>query len=222
MARVTSTPTEAPRSYGANDPNSLDLEEWPPVKRQVYEAAIDLFWRQGFARTSVQEIAQQAGVTKGAVYHYFASKEALLRLLSERALDLISPHLGNVVRAERSTADVLVDVVRLMVSMTVRFQRELNVFFSEWRLMDDDDFAPIHAKRDAFEAQLVRVIERGYADGTLRDVGDPTLVVFAMIGMCAYTHHWWRSDGHLSEDELGGMFARIFCQGLVLSEPRSP
>src|ERR1700755_3409416 len=49
------------------------------TRRAVLTAARTLFGRQGYAQTSVEEIADAARVTKGAVYHHFAGKEALFR-----------------------------------------------------------------------------------------------------------------------------------------------
>src|SRR5579884_585412 len=60
----------------------------PPKKRQrrpaerpeeIATAALRLFCRKGYYATSIDEIAVAAGVTKGAVYHHFESKEELLR-----------------------------------------------------------------------------------------------------------------------------------------------
>src|SRR6266568_6603713 len=49
------------------------------TRRAVLDAARSLFGRRGYAQTSVDEIADAARVTKGAVYHHFAGKEALFR-----------------------------------------------------------------------------------------------------------------------------------------------
>jgi AcrR family transcriptional regulator len=49
------------------------------TRRAVLAAARSLFGRKGYAHTSVEEIAEAARVTKGAVYHHFAGKEALFR-----------------------------------------------------------------------------------------------------------------------------------------------
>lgn len=53
---------------------------------EVLDAALDLFIEQGFAATRVEDIAKRAGLSKGAVYLYFPSKEALLEGLVRRAI----------------------------------------------------------------------------------------------------------------------------------------
>ena len=59
---------------------------------------------QGYANTSVQQIVEAAGVTKGAMYHYFESKDDLLFSIYERMLSLQKAHLDEIsAAADRAT-----------------------------------------------------------------------------------------------------------------------
>ena len=53
---------------------------------EIRDAALELFVQQGFAKTRVEEIAQRAGVTAGAIYRYFPNKEAILSSLIRDSL----------------------------------------------------------------------------------------------------------------------------------------
>jgi AcrR family transcriptional regulator len=64
---------------GAAPSATLRSQHAEATRRAVLDAARSLFGRQGYAQTSVDEIADAARVTKGAVYHHFAGKEALFR-----------------------------------------------------------------------------------------------------------------------------------------------
>lgn len=57
---------------------------------EVLDAALSLFARQGYAKTKVEQVARRAGVSKGAVYLYFPSKEAILEGLVRRTIDPIT------------------------------------------------------------------------------------------------------------------------------------
>ncbi|MET1015604.1 MAG: helix-turn-helix domain-containing protein, partial [Leifsonia flava] len=67
------------------------------VVDDVTRAAVELFAAQGYANTSVQQIVEAAGVTKGAMYHYFQSKDDLLFAIYERMLSLQKSHLDEIV-----------------------------------------------------------------------------------------------------------------------------
>jgi AcrR family transcriptional regulator len=64
---------------GAAPSAMLRSQHAEATRRAVLDAARSLFGRQGYAQTSVEEIADAARVTKGAVYHHFTGKEALFR-----------------------------------------------------------------------------------------------------------------------------------------------
>jgi AcrR family transcriptional regulator len=64
---------------GAGPSAMLRSQHAEATRRAVLDAARTLFGRQGYPQTSVEEIADAARVTKGAVYHHFAGKEALFR-----------------------------------------------------------------------------------------------------------------------------------------------
>jgi AcrR family transcriptional regulator len=71
-----------------------------PTRQRILNAALDLFFKQGFAATSVKEITLAAGITQGAMYKHFASKEELLHTLIVEATAegsrLIDEHLAAV------------------------------------------------------------------------------------------------------------------------------
>src|ERR1700722_17197900 len=69
----------ATKANGAAPSAMLRSEHAEATRRAVLAAARSSFGRKGYAQASVEEIADAARVTKGAVYHHFASKEALFR-----------------------------------------------------------------------------------------------------------------------------------------------
>jgi AcrR family transcriptional regulator len=74
------------------------------ARKAILDAARDLFGRVGFMGTSVDEIAARAGVAKGAVYHYFDTKEAILEAVFEEACAALA---RQVAAAARSASDAL-------------------------------------------------------------------------------------------------------------------
>ena len=56
---------------------------------RISEAALSLFASRGYDATSISEIAKEAGVSKGLIYNYFASKESILRSIIDQVFDRI-------------------------------------------------------------------------------------------------------------------------------------
>src|ERR1700712_4864338 len=68
-----------------------------PVVERLGRVSVELFAEHGYAQTSVQQIVDAAGVTKGALYHYFTSKDDLLFDISHRLLSMQREHLDAIV-----------------------------------------------------------------------------------------------------------------------------
>jgi AcrR family transcriptional regulator len=63
--------------------NGKRTRRGPYTRQQILDASLSLFSRQGFARTTVRDIARQAGITDAAIYYHFDSKRDLLEALVE-------------------------------------------------------------------------------------------------------------------------------------------
>lgn len=80
-------------------------------REQVLAAALELFCEHGYAGTSTRRIAEKAGVTEGLVFHYFATKDALLLELASRQHTFAGRVLTLVQRAGEGTARELLYAV---------------------------------------------------------------------------------------------------------------
>lgn len=71
-------------------------------RERLYQAAVSLFREQGYEETTVDQITRRAGLAKGTFFNYFATKDAVLRYMGERAIG----RLGNISVAGSSTSAV--------------------------------------------------------------------------------------------------------------------
>jgi len=83
---------------------------------RILGAAEELFAAQGFAKTTVDEIAARAGVSKGLVYDHYASKEALLAAVWERLVDAWTEAVREAKLGEGSIADALGEFLRVSLA----------------------------------------------------------------------------------------------------------
>jgi TetR/AcrR family transcriptional repressor of nem operon len=66
-------------------------ESKPGTRDRLIQSARHLFWERGFAGTSMADLLAHAGVNSGSFYHFFESKEALLRAVLETYLEALRP-----------------------------------------------------------------------------------------------------------------------------------
>ena len=70
------------------------------TRQRLIDAARHLFWEKGYAATGLADILARAKANSGSFYHFFESKDALLRTVLEMYVDLLEPHLLAPVRAQ--------------------------------------------------------------------------------------------------------------------------
>jgi AcrR family transcriptional regulator len=90
--------TRARQATGSDASTDLEAQNATPPKRklgrpgvhsrsEIIDAACDLFVRQSYYRTTMQDIADAVGVTKGGIYHYIESKEDVLYTIHNDFID---------------------------------------------------------------------------------------------------------------------------------------
>lgn len=123
------------------------------TRRKILVAATELFARQGYHKTTVTDLAAAIGMTQGAVFHHFASKEVLLHAVIERLSRGLEVYKACLHRPEASLPDTLRRVVSLMVE---HFHREpeaticLAALATEFAGTADPIVARIQAAYDGF------------------------------------------------------------------------
>jgi TetR/AcrR family transcriptional regulator, transcriptional repressor for nem operon len=63
------------------------------TRQRIVDAARDLFWKKGYAATGLAELLARAGANSGSFYHFFESKDAVLRTVLETYEDRLDPHI---------------------------------------------------------------------------------------------------------------------------------
>lgn len=150
----------------------------------ILDAALDLFIAHGFAATRVEDIAARAGLSKGAVYLYFPSKEKILEGLVRRAIVPIAERGAREAVAARG--DAREALRHLLEVVTRRFGDPRVAAVPRIVLAEAGNFPELAAmyRREVIDRALVAVsgiVRRGVAEGAFRPV-DPDLAIRSIVG----------------------------------------
>src|SRR6202035_5002829 len=91
------------------------------TRDRLIESARYLFWERGFAGTSMTDLLGHAEVNSGSFYHFFESKEALLKAVLEEYLQALAPQI--VEPAFRQTDDPIERIFAILAGYRVRILR---------------------------------------------------------------------------------------------------
>ncbi len=156
------------------------------TRARILDAAEKCIARQGYTATSVEDICQAAGVTKGGFYHHFCSKQALFVELLESWLSRLDVRLEAVAADARTVPERLLRMGELGGEVFEQQRGQLQILFEFWEQAAHDptvrEAATAPLRR--YQESLAGLIEAGIAEGTLQRVdariAGQTIVSLAM------------------------------------------
>lgn len=138
-------------------------------RAQILDAAEKLFFEKGYDRTSVQDILDALGMSKGGFYHYFDAKDAVLRAVSERRAERRFSRLNMELYGGRRSP---IDRLNLLLSMANLFETEELRFASlmlKLCYVERDAAMRDHHRRillDTLAPYMADVLDEGVRDGS--------------------------------------------------------
>ncbi len=176
---------------------------------EVLDKAAALFATRGFAATSLQDIANEVGLSRTSIYYYFPSKEALLdaliRGVTQRTTSIFAELDGT---PDRTHTERLAEAARQLVMWVTDPQTHFKLLDrSELEL--PEDLAILHRDtRRRVLSRMTRMIEDGTQNGEFRPI-DARVAAFAILGMCNWTAWWFSADGELDRKEVAETIAGL-------------
>ena len=186
-----------------------------PVSRQalqqrvgaaILHGAAEIFARQG-EQASMNDVATAAGVARATVYRYFPNRDALLDALAEAALGSVDTGLASARIGEVTPEEGLARVVRALVELGNSF-----VLLARERPRSD----PERFERVITQA-LRRLVERGQADGQIRDDITSARLADSLIGLVVGV---LTSKPSLGRDDMTATITSLFLDGARARGPQ--
>lgn len=194
----------------------------PARRRQILDAAVRVFARQGFHSTRVADIADEAGVAYGLVYHYFSSKEEVLGELFTVRWALLLAAIEEADRGPGSPREKLAAVASFIVD-SYRHDPELMKVIIVEVTRAANSFGRTHLAeiREAYES-IAGIVAKGQEAGAFRGDIDPIFGSMAFYGAIEQMLSGWIFDlipsTEVTFERAKQQLVGTICDGL---EPRA-
>jgi len=190
-------------------------------RRLILDAAVRVFARQGFHSTRVADIADEAGVAYGLVYHYFSSKEQVMNELFRERWSLLLGAIEEADRGPGSAREKLAAVAAFIVD-SYRHNPELMKVIIVEVTRAANSFGRTHLPeiRDAYSG-ITKIVAEGQEGGAFRRDIDPQFASMSFYGAIEQLLSGWIFDLIHADDadfeRAKGLVVETICGGL---EPR--
>ncbi len=185
------------------------------VESQLLNHAAELFAARGFDGTSLQDIADAAGVGRTTLYHYFKSKDDFLTALVEDVAVEASHRLSSIrMRPDLPPSALLKEAAEMLVRRAVERPGRFRVLYREENNLPAEIYRRHQDAKAAALAEIVAIINAGIAAGEFVSA-DPEIAALGIIGMCNWTAWWVNSSARESADKVVEVVADLAVNGLL-------
>ncbi len=187
---------------------------------RLFDTAAALFWREGYAATTTREIAAALGIQQASLYHHMASKEDLLYRI---CLSAMEPFLADV--PAKIEAECPLERIRLFIrahlTILLRHQQRNVTFLTELRSLSPRHRSEVLGLRDKYEQFSRSILGNAQNAGLIRADIPVKYLSLALMSMLNYAALWFRKEKALNEDQLAGIFTKVYLDGAASPGVRS-
>ncbi|MFB7861896.1 MULTISPECIES: TetR/AcrR family transcriptional regulator [unclassified Streptomyces] len=167
------------------------------TRAKLYEAAVTLIAEQGFSATTVDEIAERAGVAKGTVYYNFKSKTELFEELLRHGVSLLAASLRAAAEETAERGGTRIEALDAMIKAGLvfiqRYPAFTQLYVAElWRTGRAWNSTLLVVRQEAV-AVVENVLRDGVAAGEFTDEIDVPLTASALVGMVLVAALDWQA-----------------------------
>ncbi|UOX85752.1 TetR/AcrR family transcriptional regulator [Amycolatopsis sp. FBCC-B4732] len=178
----------------------------------LLQVAVKLFNERGYDGTSMEDLSRKLGITKSAIYHHVPSKEELLRLSVDRALDGLFEVAASTDRLDGPAIDRLEHLVRGSV-LVLADRLPFVTLLLRVRGNTKVERAALTRRRE-FDRLVTDLVKQAAAEGDLRPDVDPAVTARLVFGMVNSLIEWYRPRRGSSAEEVADAVCKVAFEGL--------
>ncbi|MCC7166924.1 MAG: TetR/AcrR family transcriptional regulator [Rhodospirillales bacterium] len=182
------------------------------IRKAILKKAAKLFADAGYARSSIADLVEACGISRGALYHYFDSKQAILFAILDNHVGELFAQVEAAIHSKGTVEEILQRVVDVVVSVNAGSPNEQRVLLNDLDLLS--------AKEQEAIKQLERNLVGAVADLLVRldrhkRITKRTKKMYAMMlfGIINYTYIWYDPKGPVPPSEFARLAVEIFLDG---------
>jgi AcrR family transcriptional regulator len=181
---------------------------------QIIERCADLFDSGGYHRATMQMLANEVGLGKPTLYHYFRSKTEILYAIHQKHIAALIDGLDSEQRRGSSHQDLLTHAGRDILEEIAEHPGYVRAFFEHYGELDEPKRAEIRERRKEYFGKICGIIKSGIAAGAFRKC-DVELTAYGFLGLFSWAYQWYPPMvKKIPPQKLAETLCSTFLQGL--------
>ena len=187
-------------------------ENYDDIQQGILTAACALFAQQGYMRASIADLADACQLSRGALYHYFQSKEAILFAILDAHVRRMIADVEAAIGSKSTTLDQFRAAVRAIVELNARSSNEQRVILNDLSFLSEAEQKMIKSLErrivDLISDLLIRLDKEG-------KIVKRTRKIYSMMlfGILNFSYTWYDPKGGVDPEEFADMVVDLFLYG---------
>jgi len=189
-------------------------EKYDDIQAGILRDAARLFATRGYERSSIGDLVEACELSRGAIYHYFDSKEAILFAMLNTLVRSLLAYLEEAVAAGGTPLEKFIRVIEAFVEHNARSPEEQIVLLNDIGALKADEQRQIVQT----ERKIVELVSKLlHAIDVTKKVNRRNARVYTMMlfGMINYTYTWYDAKGPIKPKEFAQLAAGLFLKGFL-------
>jgi AcrR family transcriptional regulator len=182
--------------------------------KKLIDVSIDLFSRKGFKGTSIRDIASEMGMTSSNIYHYFGTKEGVLRAIERQTLEPIIKEFRRIASLDMPPLERFSMLVRAHLAYLDVHRKESLIFSTLNEETFPADRKDLNKKFQTetffiYRSEIERVLS------SMGKQGNSTVAAFSTLGAIIWFLRWYRPQGDKTFDEVANSIIKYIFYGII-------
>lgn len=183
-------------------------------KEDILRSASLVISRNGYQNATMEDIAAELLMTKGALYYYFKSKDELLHSCHDLILSAAMEKMEAIYAEELPSMKKMEKAIKTHLDIAIREKEVFNLIVKPEQLFSEDNIEAIIQKRDQYAGIFDRIIAEGVERGEF-SVSDKKMARMIILGATNWVQVWYSPEGKFSKEKIENIYAEYFLKMLA-------
>lgn len=183
-------------------------------KEDILRSASLVISRNGYQNATMEDIAAELLMTKGALYYYFKNREELLYSCHDLILSSAMEKMEAIYLEPLPSIEKMRKAVKAHLDVAIREKEVFNLIVKPEQLFSEENIQEIILQRDQYAGIFDRIIDEGVKRGEFK-ISDKKMARMIILGATNWVQVWYSTEGQFSKEKIEEIYAEYFLKMLT-------
>ncbi len=181
-------------------------------KEQILQDIAELFYINGYEKTSIRDISKSLNISKPGLYYHFTNKQEMLFDMIYDFMEKTNLQLFNELSGLNTPEEKLLCIIRSHIGSFIKYPARMRVLIYEAHSLEDEYYQKFKLKQLDYIGVIKEVLQ-----GLIKKYDSErniNVVTFTLLGMLNWIIQWYEPRGIVSPDALAEEMSSFFINGL--------